>query len=464
MTNNNLFSEFEPVSAKQWKQQIQFELKGADYNEILVWESPEGIKVKPFYHNDDTNVNLNAITPNAPFTIVQNIFVHDVKKSNARALETLQRGAESIRFTIESESISIEELMQNLPLENVNYYFNLPFLSIEFSNKINDFASKNKATIFIQIDPIGQLIKDGNWFENLEKDFEKLNTIAKNSHPLEGCPTGGVASFLTISSGMYQNAGANIVQQLAYTLAQVNEYFNRISAMNQPITIEVAVGTNYFFEIAKLRALRILFNTLASEYNHNFDCHIIATPTKRNKTLYDYNVNMLRTTTECMSAILGGADAVANLPYDALYHKDNEFGDRISRNQLLILKHESYFDKVNNPADGTYYIETLTEQLAEKALELFKDIEKNGGLISQLIDGTIQRKINESGQKEQEFFDSGKEVLLGTNKYPNKNDQMKNDLELYPFVKQNARKTLITPIIEKRLAEKVEQERLSQEQ
>lgn len=454
MTNNNLFSEFEPVSAKQWKQQIQFELKGADYNETLVWESPEGIKVKPFYHNDDTNVNLNAITPNAPFTIVQNIFVHDVKKSNARALETLQRGAESIRFTIENESISIEELMQNLPLENVNYYFNLPFLSVEFSNKINDFASKNKATIFIQIDPIGQLVKDGNWFENLEKDLEKLNAIASKT----------TVPFLTISSGMYQNAGANIVQQLAYTLAQANEYFNRISAMNQPITIEVAVGTNYFFEIAKLRALRILFNTLATEYNHNFDCHIIATPTKRNKTLYDYNVNMLRTTTECMSAILGGADAVANLPYDALYHKDNEFGDRISRNQLLILKNESYFDKVNNPADGAYYIETLTEQLAEKALELFKDIEKNGGLISQLIEGTIQRKINESAQKEQELFDSCKEVLLGTNKYPNKNDQMKNDLELYPFVKQNARKTLIIPIIEKRLAEKIEQERLSQEQ
>ena len=464
MANNNLFSDFEAVSSKQWKQQIQYELKGADYNETLVWESPEGIKVKPFYHNDETEVNLEAIVPTKPFAIVQNIFVHDVQKSNARALETLQRGAESVRFTLENDTVSIEELMQNLPLENVNYYFNLPFLSVEFSNKINDFASKNKSNIFIQNDPIGQLAKDGNWFENLEKDFEKLNIIAKNSHPLEGCPTGGVASFLTISSGIYQNAGANIVQQLAYTLAQANEYFNRIPAINQPITIEVSVGTNYFFEIAKLRALRLLFNTLAAEYNHNFDCHIIATPTKRNKTLYDYNVNMLRTTTECMSAILGGADAVANLAYDAIYHKDNEFGDRISRNQLLVLKHESYFDKVNNPADGAYYIETLTEQLAEKALELFKDIEKNGGLISQLIDGTIQRKINESAQKEQELFDSGKEVLLGTNKYPNKNDQMKNDLELYPFVKQNARKTLITPIIEKRLAEKLEQERLSQEQ
>lgn len=453
MANNNLFSDFEAVSSKQWKQQIQYELKGADYNETLVWESPEGIKVKPFYHNDETAVNLDAITPSKPFAIVQNIFVHDVQKSNARALETLQRGAESVRFTLENDAVSIEELMQNLTLENVNYYFHLPFLSVEFSNKINEFASKNKANIFIQNDPIGQLAKDGNWFENLEKDFEKLNAIASKT----------AVPFLTISSGIYQNAGANIVQQLAYTLAQANEYFNRIPAINQPITIEVAVGTNYFFEIAKLRAFRLLFNTLASEYNHIFDCHIIATPTKRNKTLYDYNVNMLRTTTECMSAILGGADAVTNLAYDTIYHKDNEFGDRISRNQLLVLKHESYFDKVNNPADGAYYIETLTEQLAEKALELFKDIEKNGGLISQLIDGTIQRKINESAQKEQELFDSGKEVLLGTNKYPNKNDQMKNDLELYPFVKQNARKTLITPIIEKRLAEKLEQERLASE-
>jgi methylmalonyl-CoA mutase len=164
-----------------------------------------------------------------------------------------------------------------------------------------------------------------------------------------------------------------------------------------------------------------------------------------------------------MSAILGGANAIANLPYDALYHKDNEFGDRISRNQLLVLKHESYFDKVSNPADGAYYIENLTQQLAEKALELFKDIEKNGGLITQLIEGNIQKKIQESAAKEQDLFDSGKEILLGTNKYPNKNDRMKHDLELYPFVKQNPRKTLIIPIIEKRLAEKLEQERLSLE-
>ena len=451
---DNLFDAFEPISSKQWKQQIQYELKGADYNDTLVWESLEGIKVRPFYHNDETEIKYTLKENNTPFSILQNIYVHDVALSNKRAIDTLNRGAESIRFTIENENVNLADLMQNLPFENTTYFFYLPFLSIDFVNKINEFAAKNNAKCYIQIDPIGQLTKDGNWFENLEKDFEKLNAISSKSR----------VPFITIQSGIYQNAGANMVQQLAYTLAHINEYFNRIKNSNQPITIEVSVGTNYFFEIAKLRALRLLFNTLAVEYNHTFDCHIIATPTKRNKTLYDYNVNMLRTTTECMSAILGGADIVANLSYDSLYHKDNEFGDRIARNQLLILKHESYFDKVTNAADGAYYIESLTEQLAEKGLLLFKEIEAKGGFITQLIEGNIQKKISESASKEEELFDSGKEILLGTNKYPNKNDKMKHDLELFPFLKQKPRKTLITPIIEKRLAEKLEQERLALEE
>lgn len=463
----NLFDAFDPVSSKQWKQQIQYELKGADYNETLVWESLEGIKVKPFYHEDEAETKFAVNQNPEAFKIVQNIFVHDVALSNKRALDALNRGAESIRFTIENKEISIEELMETLPLDNTTYYFNLPFLDVEYVQiKIMNYANVKAAKFIIQVDPIAQLAKDGNWFENLESDFRYLDQIAKDAPQLGEDIENGLAfvPFLNINSGIYQNAGANIVQQLAYTLAHINEYFNRNISLLQPVTIEVSVGTNYFFEIAKLRALRILFHVLAKEYNHNFDCHIIATPTKRNKTLYDYNVNMLRTTTECMSAILGGANAVANLPYDAIYHKDNEFGDRIARNQLLVLKHESYFDKVGNASDGAYYIESLTEQLAEKALILFKEIEEKGGFITQLIEGSIQKKIAESAAKEQELFDNGKEILLGTNKYPNRNDKMKNDLELYPFVKHNPRKTLIVPIIEKRLAEKLEQERLAQEE
>jgi len=451
--SKELFNEFDEVSSKQWKQQIQYELKGADYNETLVWESPEGIKIKPFYHKDETVKPSAVVTEATNFRIVQNIFVHDTDKSIARALDTLSRGAESLRFTIDNEATDIEKLLHSIPTD-IHVSLKLGFLNLDFIKKINTLAGNRTGTSTIELDPIGQLAREGNWFSNLEDDFKILNEIAKNcTHIL----------FLNCDSSLYQNAGANMVQQLAYTLAHVNEYFNRITSINKPISLNVAVGTNYFFEIAKLRALRLLFNTLAKEYNHNFDCQILATPTKRNKTLYDYNVNMLRTTTECMSAVLGGANSVSNLAYDAIYHKDNEFGDRISRNQLLVLKNESYFDKVNNPADGTYYIEELTKQLAEKALVLFKEIEANGGFITQLIEGNIQRKIKESAEKEQTLFNEGKEILLGTNKYPNKNDRMKDDLELYPFVKQNPRKTLITPIIEKRLAEKMEQERLATE-
>lgn len=451
----NLFEDFDPVSSKQWKQKIQFELDGADYNESLVWNSPEDIKVKPFYHGDDFSKTTTADTKASEFKIVQNIFVFDVEKSIERALDSLQRGAESLRFTIENESIDIKKLLENLPLENTAVYFDLKFLSVDFITKVNAIIEQKKATVFYNLDPIGQLAKDGNWFTTNEKNnFETLQLLSKETRD---------SSLISVNLALYQNAGANMVQQIAYSLAHANEYLNRIPTIHQAIVFEVAVGSNYFFEIAKLRALRLLFQLIAKEYYHDKDCHIVVTPTKRNKTLYDYNLNMLRTTTECMSAILGGADAIANLPYDSIYHKDNEFGDRIARNQLLILKNESYFDKVNNPADGSYYIETLTQQLAEKGLTLFKEIEVNGGFLKQLNDGIIKRKIQENADKEQQLFDSGKEILIGTNKYSNPKDKMKEQIELYPFVKIKPRKTLITPIIEKRLAEKIEQERLAAE-
>ncbi len=451
----NLFDDFSPISSKQWKQKIQFELDGADYNQTVIWNSPEDIQVKPFYHSDEFTKAANVSTQASDFKICQNIFVFDVEKSIERALNTLERGAESLRFTIHNDKIDVQKLLENLPLENKTVYFNFSFISIDFVKKLDTISIQKKANFYCNFDPIGQLAREGNWFTTSEKNnFETLDLLFKNTANL---------NLLSVDLGLYQNSGANITQQIAYSLAHANEYLNRFAGTAKSIVFQVSVGTNYFFEIAKLRALRMLFDLIATEYNSKIECHLLVTPTKRNKTIYDYNVNMLRTTTECMSAILGGANAIANLPYDALYHKDNEFGDRIARNQLLILKHESYFDKVNNPADGSYYIESLTMQLAEKSLTSFKDIEANGGFLKLLNDGTIKKKIQESANKEQELFDSKKEILLGTNKYPNKEDRMKHDLELFPFVKIKPRKTLITPIIEKRLAEKMEQERLEQE-
>lgn len=470
-----LFEDFDEVSAKQWKQKIQYDLKGADYNETLVWKSSEGINVKPFYHEDDFKEDFQSI-PGQPqaWGNAQQVFIDDEKIANNIALDALERGAEAIIFTA-AEDFDPRTVFKDFPFGTASIYFNLTFLSEAFYTKLVKFFSQKNATVHYNIDLIGNLARTGNWFHNLKKDHEILDTIFQK-HESE--------NLLSVDLGLYQNAGANILQQLAYALAHANEYLNHIaSAPSTPLkdrsengseennpslsgaemTFHLATGPNYFFEIAKIRALRKLYATLAKEYNLNETCHIIATPSKRNKTLYDYNVNLLRSTTECMSAILGGADTVCNMPYDALYHKSNEFGERISRNQLLILKHESYFDAVSNPTDGTYYIESLTEELAEKALQLFKEIEKGGGFLQRLKEGTIQKKIKESAEKEQQLFDSGELKLLGTNYHPNKNDSMKNDLELFPFVKHNPVKTLIVPIIERRISEKVEQERLSNE-
>ena len=317
----------------------------------------------------------------------------------------------------------------------------------------------NKKDIFLNIDLISNLSKTGNWFYNNKKDHDILKLILNE--------TKKNIAVLGVDVSHYQNSGANSIQQIAYALAHANEYLNfitsnKITKQSFSINFNFSIGSNYFFEIAKLRAFRYLFDLLLSEYNLKATANIFVEPSFRNKTLYDYNVNMLRTTTECMSAILGGANTISNIAYDAVFHKKNEFGERIARNQLIILKEESYLKNADF-ANGSYYIEELTHEIAEKALKVFKDIEKNGGFVNQLFKGTIQRKIEESANKEQKLFDDNNLVLLGTNKHPNKEDKMKDDLQLYPFLKTKKHETLIKPILAKRLAEKLEQERLINE-
>ncbi len=465
--SDSLFNEFNPVSAKQWKQKIQVDLKGVDYNEALVWETNDGIKVKPFYHQEEFKKLPINFTKNN-YSICQTIFISDEKTASYLAKDALQRGATSLQFEANT-AFDIKELLKGFVTqsdseESLKIHFKLNFLSESF---LSDLIAQTKPyKVYLNIDLIGNLAKTGNWFYNHERDHEVLEKILKNATKN--------ASILSVDVALYQNAGATIVQQVAYALAHGNEYLNHLNITNSSLSTKglecqtsyneiqfhFAVGSNYFFEIAKLRAFKYLWNILLKEYEYKPEAIIFVQPSVRNKTIYDYNVNLLRTTTECMSAILGGADTISNLAYDAVYHKKNEFGERISRNQLLILQDESYFKAVNQIADGSYYIETITEQVSEKALALFKDIEKNGGFLKQLQAGTIQRKIEESALKEQAQFDSGEVVLLGTNKHANPNDKMKDDLALYPFVKTNPRKTLIKPIIAKRLAEKLEQERL----
>ncbi len=448
--SNFLFNEFKEISPAEWKQKIQVDLKGADYNETLLWKTDENITVKPFYTKEDrTNIKVNS--PKKGFNVCQSIFIKDEKVANLFAIDSLKRGAKAIEFKAKNK-FDYKVLLNNIDAQNTTLYFNFKFLSADFVTKLSNHLNSNNC--YFNIDIIGNLINTGNWFTNSKNDHDELEKIVNN-----------VNNSICINTSTYQNGGANITQQLTYALAHANEYLNHFGPkIADKIHFNFSVGSNYFFEIAKLRAFRVLWSSLLQEYQvKSNNTHIFSQPSSRNKTLYDYNVNMLRTTSECMSAILGGSDTVCNIAYDDIFHHSNEFGERISRNQLLILQQESELANAQNFADGTYYIESITKQLAQNALTIFKTIEKSGGFLKQLKEGIIQRKIKESADKEQTKFDAGELVLLGTNKIQNDKDKMKNDLELFPFFKPRNEQTLIKPIIQKRLAEKLEQERLENE-
>ncbi len=444
-----LFTDFNKVSPEAWKQKIQVDLKGADYNDTLLWETEEGIVIKPFYTEEDrTYQEINL--PKKGFLICQSVFVDDEVIANSIAINAIQRGATAIQFTTNTQ-FDIEKLLKGIDT-NVTLYFQCNFLSSKFISSLSN-STKNQ-NVFFQLDVLGNLAQTGNWFSNHKSDFDEVEKII---HQTE--------NSICIDATLYQNSGANRTQQLAYALAQTNEYVEQFGAeIISKLHFKFAVGSSYFMEISKLRAFRVLLKPLLEKHGvQEFNAHIFCVPSKRNKTLYDYNVNMLRTTSESMSAILGGVNTVANLSYDSIYNKSNEFGDRIARNQLLILQQESYLNECQEIANGTYFIENITHQLAEKALLIFKQIEKGGGFLNQLKKGTIQSKIKESSDKELNSYTKKDLVLLGTNRLPNEKDKMKGSIELYPFVKKKSIKTLIPPIIEKRLAEKDEQERLNLE-
>ena len=446
----SLFNEFDTTSPAAWKQKIQVDLKGDDYNDSLLWKSKEGITVRPFYTKEDRN-NSEIPLPKEGFKICQSFFVDDVIIANKLALDSLERGATSIQF-VAKKTFDYKNLLQKIDLKNIPVYFNFQFLDAKFISEVQNHCSES--SIYFQIDIIGNLAKTGNWFSNLQTDIAETGKFIN-----------AFDNTICVNASLYQNAGANTVQELAYALAHTNEYIEIFGvSIASKIHYIFSVGNNYFFEIAKLRAFRILHETLLKEHGiENKPAHIFTKPSKRNKTIYDYNVNMLRTTSECMSAVLGGSNTVSNISYDTLYHKSNEFGERIARNQLLILQKEAYLSEAQHFANGSYYIENIEKQLAEKALETFKQIEKGGGFLVQLKKGAIQIKIQESAKKEQDKFDKNQITLLGTNKLPNKNDLMKDNLEIYPFLKTNNSKTLIPPVLQRRLSEQQEQYRLEKE-
>ena len=442
-SKEKLFSEFSPVSTDQWMDKVNADLKGADFEKKLVWKTNEGFKVKPFYRMEDLEglKTTNALPGEFPYLrgtkkdsnawlVRQEIRVESPEQANAKALDILNKGIDSLSFEISAKDLSapfIETLLKDICAECVELNFSTcQNHAVELAGLlVSYFKAKNydlaKLQGSINFDYFNRMIVRG-------KDKGNFLEIAKGL--IEAVKEVPNFRVLNVNAVTLSNAGAFISQELGFALAWGNEYMTLLTEAGIPAT-EVAkrikfnfgISSNYFLEIAKFRAARLLWANIVASYKPDCDCaakmKAHAETSNFNLTLYDAHVNLLRTQTEAMSAALGGVDSMTVSPFDKIYATPDEFSERLARNQQLLLKEESYFDKVVDPAGGSYYIENLTTSIAQQAWKIFLSVVEEGGFYTALKAGSVQRIVNETNQARHKSVAQRREILLGTNQYPN---------------------------------------------
>ena len=451
-----LFSDFSPVSTEQWMEKVTADLKGADFEKKLVWKTNEGFKVKPFYRMEDIE-NLKT-TDSLPgefpylrgtkkdsntWLVRQEIRVEDAAQANAKALDILNKGIDSLSFHIKSADLNeafIDTLLKDICADCVELNFSTcQGHVVELANLlVAYFRQKEYDLTKLQ----GSVNYD--YFQKmLVKGKEKGDMVATAKALIEATAPLPKYRVLNVNALSLNNAGAYIFQELGYALAWGNEYMNQLTEAGVPaatvakkIKFNFGISSNYFLEIAKFRAARMLWANIVASYapecsrdcpnqGPNKECRcaakmrIHAETSTFNLTLFDAYVNLLRTQTEAMSAALAGVDSMTVVPFDKAYEAPNEFSERLARNQQLLLKEESHFDKVIDPAAGSYYIENLTVSIADQAWKLFLAVEEEGGFHTAVKDGKVQAVVNESNVARHAAVAKRKEVLLGTNQFPN---------------------------------------------
>jgi methylmalonyl-CoA mutase len=448
---NTLFEDFLPNTYNEWKESAIKSLKGADFDKKLKTTNPEGIEIKPIYLSNPLNATFGAERSELPWLITEYILINDVKTANEAALSALNNGANAILFDAQLVDLKPSDcvlLFKDIQIEYAPVYFD----NINNNDTIAAFfkahlkpSTQTSMLSNIGLDPIGNLEKGVKFDPNeIEKNISKFDP----EKPF---------SIFNINGTHFKNQGANTIEELAFTIAKGMEYLNFLKkeGIKQfPFHFTLATGDNYFMEIAKLRAFRLLFQGLLAQFGfspqtitiHSKSCEI-------NKTIFDKENNMLRNTTEAMSAIIGGTDSICILPFDYL-SETSSIGSRMSRNLQSILVHESYFDKVDDMAKGSGYVESLTEEICNKTWALLLEIEGLGGYISAYNIGFINEKIKQSKNKLVANVETRKTVLLGTNKFPN----LQETIPIEPSKTKNT-----SGISENRLAESFEQLRIETE-
>jgi methylmalonyl-CoA mutase len=470
--NIKLFADFPPVSTEEWEAKINADLKGKDYERALVWRTNEGFNVKPYYRQENLEgVGHTDVLPGQfPYVrgtkkdnnwfIRQDIVVDDLKSANKKALDLLGKGINSLGFVFKScESFTnndVEVLLNGISLDSVEINFVCCCHNSECAKALTDYinsgnwdASKIKASV--NIDPIANFTLKGKFSSDEKSVFEGLKSTIENTESLKGL------KVITVAGKNFNNAGSSIVQELAFSLAEGAEYLTKLTeagldagVIAKKMKFSFGVGGNYFMELAKLRAGRMLWAEIVKAYNPVCNCekeccddkgcckdsvcecagimNVHSETSVWNKTVYDPYVNMLRTQTEAMSAVLGGTDSLTVLPFNSIYEAPTDFSERIARNQQILLKEESYFDKIADPAAGSYYIETLTASIAEEAWKLFLEVQDKGGFIAAFREGFVQAQVKEIADKRRKNVATRRENILGTNQFPNFTESIDSDL------------------------------------
>ena len=453
----NLLADFPAVSTREWMDKVTADLKGADFDKKLVWKTNEGFNVKPFYRTEDIENNkltdavpgrfpyVRGTKPDNDWFVRQDIIVKDAVSANKKALDLLNKGVNSLGFNIDKENLNadfIATLLNDISVDSVELNFKTcSKKTVELVNLLGDyFDSKGYAAPQLQgsinFDPFNSMLLRAKKYDK----EEIVSLIAAAAKAAARLPHYRVVNVNAVT---LSNAGAYIAQELGYALAWGNEYLSMMvdagvdtQLAAKKIKFNFGVGSNYFMEIAKFRAAKWLWAKIVEAYqpvcrktgcSHTVDgiCYcsmkmrIHAETSEFNKTIFDANVNMLRTQTEAMSASLGGVHSMTVLPFDSIYNQPDDFSERIARNQQLLLKEESNFDKVSDPSAGSYYIETLTSEIASQAWKLFLETEDNGGFLEAIKAGKVQQAIKATSTQRLKNVSSRREVLLGTNQFPN---------------------------------------------
>jgi len=443
-----LFKEFPPVSTLQWEEKILEDLKGADYKK-LIWRTVEGLNIRPYYRTEDIEklVHMHALPGEAPFVrggkthdnnweIRQDIDVEDVVEANTRALKALSKGAEAVGLNADEidSVVDFAKLIEGIDPSKTPVHFNHAKNFLQIAEWLVNMYNHEARGSF-NFDPLGYFVLYNKFYESRDANMEQAAQLLKLG--IERLPR-----FCTISvNGQhFHNAGASLVQELAFALAQGNEYLAEltdkgfsIDEITPRMQFTLAVGSNYFMEIARLRAARLLWAKIVEQYKpanaESMKMNIHAVTSTWNKSIYDPYVNMLRTTTEAMAAAIGGGDSMTVLPFDNTYKKSDDFSDRIARNQQIVLKYESYFNKIVDPSAGSYYIENLTHSIAEAAMRLFLEVEEQGGFITSVEKRFIHEQIQNTCQQRDMDIAMRKQVFVGVNQYPNLSEEMLNKLQ-----------------------------------